>query len=61
MTEPLPPPTERVPVVRWLKRNLFDSWFSTLLTLAALTLIATVLHGLGRWAFTTAQLSLIHI
>ena len=59
MTEPLPPPTERVPVVRWLKRNLFDSWFSTLLTLAALTLIATVLHGLGRWAFTTAQWDVI--
>ena len=30
--EQLPPPTERIPVLRWLRQNLFSSWFNAILT-----------------------------
>ena len=37
-----PPPTERVPVLRWLKTNLFSSPFNTALTIV-------ILFGLWHW------------
>jgi len=46
----LPPPSERIPVIRWLKQNLFSSWFNAILTIVAAALIATVVLGLLRWA-----------
>jgi len=53
------PPTERIPVLRWLKQNLFSSWFSAVLTVVAAALIVTVVYGLGRWALTQAEWSVI--
>jgi general L-amino acid transport system permease protein len=55
----LPPPTERIPALRWLKQNLFSSWLNAILTLVASTLIVTVVCGLGRWALTDAQWEVI--
>ncbi len=55
----LPPPTERIPILRWLKQNLFSSWFSAVLTLVAAALIVTVVYGLGRWALAEAQWDVI--
>jgi len=55
----LPPPTERIPVLRWLKQNLFSSGFNALLTLAAAALIGVVLYGLARWAITEARWEVI--
>ncbi len=55
----LPPPTERIPILRWLKLNLFNSWPSAMLTLAATALIVSVVYGLGRWAITAAEWEVI--
>lgn len=46
----LPPPTERIPVLRWLRQNLFSSWFNAILTVASAVLIGVVAFGLLRWA-----------
>lgn len=55
----LPRPTERIPVFRWLKQNLFSSWFNAILTIASVTLIVTVIFGLGRWAVSEARWEVI--
>jgi len=46
----LPPPSERIPAIRWLKQNLFSSWFNAILTIASTVLIMTIVFGLLRWA-----------
>ena len=48
--EQLPPPSERIPVIRWLKQNLFSSWFNAILTVLATALIVTLVLGLLTWA-----------
>jgi len=48
--EQLPPPTERIPVLRWLRQNLFSSWLNAILTVIAAAVIAAVALGLLRWA-----------
>lgn len=42
---------------RWLKKNLFSSWFNTLLTVVAVAFIGIVALSLGRWALVTADWS----
>lgn len=32
----------------WLKKNLFNSWFNTLLTIVSVAVISFVVVGLGR-------------
>jgi len=59
VSKELPPPTERIPVLRWLKQNLFSSWPNAILTLAATALIVAVVYGLGRWALTEARWEVI--
>lgn len=59
MNVPLPPPSTRVPALRWLKENLFSSWFNAALTLAASALIAAVLFALLKWAFSEARWAVI--
>jgi general L-amino acid transport system permease protein len=49
-----PPPTE-VGVLGWLKKNLFGTWYDTLLTVASVTLICVVLYGISNWALRTAK------
>jgi general L-amino acid transport system permease protein len=44
-------------VFLWLKKNLFSSWFNTLLTIFSLTVIYLVLRGLLTWIFTQADWS----
>jgi len=48
--ELLPPPSERIPLLRWLRQNLFSSWFNAILTVVAVAVIVTVVFGLLRWA-----------
>jgi len=48
--EQLPPPSERIPVLRWLRQNLFSSWLNAILTVASAALIGAVVFGLLRWA-----------
>jgi general L-amino acid transport system permease protein len=48
--EQLRPPSERIPVFRWLKENLFSSWLNAILTIVSTVLIAIVVFGLFKWA-----------
>ncbi len=48
--EQLRPPSERIPVIRWLKQNLFSSWFNAILTIVSTVLIVIAVFGLLRWA-----------
>lgn len=45
-----PPPTERIPLLRWLRRNFFGSWSSAATTILFLALIAYTVPGFIRWA-----------
>lgn len=46
-------------VVGWLKKNLFSSWYNTLLTLVTLWLIYRLGGGLLSWVFFTANWGVI--
>ena len=54
---PLPverPPPASVGPIGWLRANLFNSVFNTILTLAALYLLAVTIPPIIRWAFLDA-------
>ena len=46
---PLPPPPATVGLIGWLRRNLFNSWTSVILTVLAIGLIAWVLPSILRF------------
>ncbi len=48
-------PPEPPGLLRWLKRNLFSSWFNGLLTIFASVLLFFVLKAVVRWIFVTAN------
>jgi general L-amino acid transport system permease protein len=43
----------------WLRKNLFNTWYNTLLTLVCLWLIGLVGKGLLIWIFTQAQWAVV--
>jgi general L-amino acid transport system permease protein len=43
----------------WLRRNLFNSWYNSLLTLAAIWLLYKLLAPAAEWAFTEARWGVI--
>ena len=47
-----PPITRPLP---WLRENLFDGWFNSLLTIVSLTILYFVLVNAVRWVFITAD------
>ena len=53
------PPLERYTILGWLKKNLFDGWFNSLLTVVALALLVSLLRLLLIWAFNTAEWAVI--
>lgn len=55
----LPPLTERYAILRWLRKNLFGSWWDSLLTIAGLFIIYWAGKGLLTWAFITARWDVI--
>jgi len=46
-------------IQRWLKRNLFNGWFNSLLTLVCLAVIAWIAIHILRWAITQAQWAVV--
>ena len=50
-------PPARPGPARWLKKNLFSTWFNTLLTIVSASVIAVVVYGLIRWIFFLANWS----
>jgi len=51
-TAPLP---DSISPVEWLKKNLFNSWFNSILTVILAGLLGRVAYGFITWAFTTAE------
>ncbi len=51
---PAGPPASAAGVLGWLRQNLFDSWFNSVLTIACLGLIYVVLSGLFEWGVREA-------
>lgn len=42
-------------LVDWLKKNLFSTWYNTLLTVASAAVIVLALRGILTWVFVTAN------
>lgn len=49
--ETIKPPLTSVGVIGWIKANLFNSWFNSLLTVATLYLLLKIIPAFIRWAF----------
>jgi general L-amino acid transport system permease protein len=60
ITETTKPPVTSVGVFGWLRKNLFSSWFNSLLTIIALWLIYN--FAIGLWGFiTTAKWDVVTV
>ncbi len=46
---------------RWLKENLFNTRFNTVLSLVSLAVLGWGVTGFGRWLFTQAQWAIIQL
>jgi general L-amino acid transport system permease protein len=53
------PPVNSVSPLTWVKKNLFSSWFNSILTILSLLFIYWLASGLISWAFTQAQWGVI--
>jgi general L-amino acid transport system permease protein len=49
-----PPPSERLPLLRWLRRNFFGSWSSAVTSIVFIALLVYFVPGFVRWAFVDA-------
>ena len=54
LTQELKPPANTKSVRRWLKDNLFNTWYNALLTCLALVFLFFAFKGILTWAFTEA-------
>ncbi len=59
VTDTLEPPRTKVGVLGWLRKNLFNSWFNSILTIVALWIIYVIASGFLTWVFTGAQWKVI--
>lgn len=55
----LPPPTEPNPLLHWLRNNLFQDWFSGLVTILVLFVVITISRAVLTWAITEARWGVI--
>ncbi|MBD3881568.1 amino acid ABC transporter permease [Phormidium tenue FACHB-886] len=53
------PPVSQVGAVAWLRKNLFNSWFNTILTIVIVLVLGRTLVGFAAWAITTAKWQII--
>ena len=53
------PQADNLTVVEWLKKNLFNTWYNSLLTLVILGLILWSGFGFITWATTAAKWDVI--
>lgn len=51
----LPPPVIKIGALRWVKENLFNGWFNSLLTLITLYLLWITVPPFIEWAFIKAS------
>ena len=46
-------PSEKLPPGEWMRKNLFNNWYNSLITVVMALIIAALAFGAIRWAFTT--------
>jgi len=51
----LPPLTERSGILRWLRKNMFGSWYDGVLTILGVLFVYWVVKALLIWVFTVAE------
>lgn len=56
---PLSPNRTRPNFLNWLRKNLFDGWFNSLLTLVCLWLLVQGATRFGAWVITQAQWTVV--
>ncbi|WP_424103217.1 amino acid ABC transporter permease [Moorena producens] len=54
-----PPPELQVNPVTWIKKNLFSTWYNSLLTVSVFWFLFVTVKGLITWATTEAQWDVI--
>ena len=59
LTQEIKPPANTKGAARWLKDNLFNTWYNVFLTCLALVLLFFAFKGLLTWAFTEAEWDVI--
>ena len=59
LTQEIKPPVSTKGPARWLKDNLFNTWYNALLTCLALVLLFFAFKGFLTWAFTEAKWGVI--
>ena len=59
ITQEIKPPVSTKGPARWLKDNLFNTWYNVLLTCLALVFLFFAFKGFLTWAFTEAEWSVI--
>ncbi len=59
VTPEIKPPSASKSPIRWLKENLFSTWYNTLLTLLALVFLYFVFKGVLTWVLTQADWKVI--
>ena len=59
LTQEIKPPASTKGPARWLKDNLFNTWYNALLTCLALVFLFLALKGVLTWAFTAAEWNVI--
>ena len=48
-------PPKRPGVIKWLRKNLFNNWYNSLLTVGTVVLLYLAIRAALQWAFVTAD------
>jgi general L-amino acid transport system permease protein len=48
------PPRSSTSALAWLRKNLFNGWRNSLITIVLLWLLGTLLYNIFSWVFTQA-------
>lgn len=59
LTQEIKPPDSTKGLARWLKDNLFNTWYNAVLTCLALVFLFFVFKGVLTWTFVEAKWSVI--
>ncbi|MYB96722.1 amino acid ABC transporter permease [Candidatus Poribacteria bacterium] len=59
ITQEVKPPNTKKGPVKWLKDNLFNTWYNTILTCLGLAFLFFVFKGVFTWVFTQADWEVI--
>lgn len=59
ITQEIKPPTNRKGPLRWLKDNLFNTWFNAILTCVAVVILYTIFKGVLTWGLTQANWAVV--